>query len=124
MEIEKFRKTTTQFINIKRKSYRLLAGFSMSTAHRGRADVHRGGDRGRAVSCRSGGITAGDYVAYLLFVSTLLVSIRRIVEFTEQFQNGMTSIERFCTLMDEIPDVEDIAGRERGAQGREGRGDV
>ena len=109
LEIEKFRKGNDAFINIKRKSYRLLAGFSMS---RRIVDglmyivvVIAG-----ALFLRDGGITAGDYVAYLLFVSTLLVSIRRIVEFTEQFQNGMTSIERFCTLMDEIPDVEDLPG--------------
>ena len=109
LEIEKFRKGNDAFIDIKRKSYRLLAGFSMS---RRIVDglmyivvVIAG-----ALFLRDGGITAGDYVAYLLFVSTLLVSIRRIVEFTEQFQNGMTSIERFCTLMDEIPDVEDLPG--------------
>jgi ATP-binding cassette, subfamily B, bacterial len=60
-----------------------------------------------ALFLRNGSINAGDYVAYLLYVSTLLASIRRIVEFTEQFQNGMTGIERFCTLMDEVPDVED-----------------
>jgi ATP-binding cassette subfamily B protein len=107
LEIEKFRKSNDKFIDIKRKSYRLLAGFSMS---RRIVDglmyivvVIAG-----ALFLRDGAITAGDYVAYLLFVSTLLASIRRIVEFTEQFQNGMTSIERFCTLMDEIPDVEDL----------------
>ncbi|MEG2314926.1 MAG: ATP-binding cassette domain-containing protein, partial [Clostridia bacterium] len=34
-------------------------------------------------------------------------SIRRIVEFTEQFQRGMTGIERFCEIMDVKPDIED-----------------
>ena len=109
LEIEKFKKSNDKFIDIKRKSYKLLAGFSMS---RRIVDgimyivvVIAG-----ALFLRDGEITAGDYVAYLLFVSTLLASIRRIVEFTEQFQNGMTSIERFCTLMDEIPDVEDLPG--------------
>ena len=33
-----------------------------------------------------GQISAGDFVAYLLYISTLLTSIRRIVEFMEQFQ--------------------------------------
>ena len=54
-----------------------------------------------------GGITTADYIAYLLYVGMLLTSIRRIVEFTEQFQNGMTGIERFATLMDEQPDIVD-----------------
>ena len=42
-----------------------------------------------------GQITAADLIAYLLYVTTLLASIRRIVEFTEQFQRGITGIERF-----------------------------
>ncbi|MFH1513520.1 MAG: ABC transporter ATP-binding protein [Bacillota bacterium] len=109
LEIEKFRRSNDEFIRVKRKSYRLLAGFSMS---RRVVDglmyivvVIAG-----ALFLRSGSINTGDYIAFLLFVTTLLASIRRIVEFTEQFQNGMTGIERFCTLMDECPDVEDLPG--------------
>ena len=54
-----------------------------------------------------GKITAGDYVAYLLFVSTLMTSVRRIVEFSEQFQRGMTGIERFSEILDIEPDISD-----------------
>ena len=55
----------------------------------------------------NGDIKTPDYVAYLLYVSTLMTSIRRIVEFTEQFQRGMTGIERFCEIMDIGPDIKD-----------------
>ncbi|MBQ4576391.1 MAG: ABC transporter ATP-binding protein, partial [Firmicutes bacterium] len=48
-----------------------------------------------------------DYVAYLMYVSTLLTSIRRIVEFAEQFQRGMTGIERFCEIVDIEPSITD-----------------
>lgn len=37
---------------------------------------------------------------YVLYVSTLIATIRRIVEFAEQFQRGMTGIERFFEIMD------------------------
>ena len=47
-----------------------------------------------------GKITAGDLVAYMLYVTTLIATIRRIVEFAEQFQRGMTGIERFAEIMD------------------------
>ncbi len=47
-----------------------------------------------------GAISAGDLVAYVLYVSTLIATIRRIVEFAEQFQRGMTGIERFAEIMD------------------------
>lgn len=48
----------------------------------------------------NGKITPADYTAYLLYVSTLLVSVKRIVEFSEQFEEGMTGIERFIEIMD------------------------
>ena len=47
-----------------------------------------------------GRINAGDLVAYILYVTTLIATIRRIVEFAEQFQRGMTGIERFAEIMD------------------------
>ena len=50
-------------------------------------------------------ISAADYIAYLMFVSTLLTSIRRIVEFAEQFQRGLTGIERFSEIMDTEPEI-------------------
>lgn len=52
-------------------------------------------------------IEVADLVFYLLYVTTLLNSIRRIVEFTEQFQRGMTGIERFVSVMDVPVDIED-----------------
>lgn len=45
-------------------------------------------------------IAPGDLVAYMLYVTTLIATIRRIIEFAEQFQRGMTGIERFLEIMD------------------------
>jgi len=42
-----------------------------------------------------------------MFVTTLLTSIRRIVEFAEQFQQGMSGIERFQEIMDTDPEIVD-----------------
>ncbi len=56
---------------------------------------------------KSAKITAGDYIAYLMFVSTLMTSVRRIVEFTEQFQRGMTGIERFSEIISIEPEIRD-----------------
>ena len=54
-----------------------------------------------------GRISAGDMVAYVLYVSTLIATIRRIVEFAEQFQRGMTGIERFAEIMDTPVAIQD-----------------
>ena len=62
-----------------------------------------------------GKMSSGDIVAFILYVQTLLTTVRRIVEFTEQFQRGMTGIERFTEIMDqdiEIFDDEDAVNLE------------
>ena len=53
-------------------------------------------------------ITPPDYIAYLMFVSTLLTSIRRIVEFSEQFQQGISGIERFQEILETEPEIQDV----------------
>ena len=58
----------------------------------------------------NGDLTAPDYVAYLLYVSTLLASVRRILEFTEQFEKGMSGIDRFVEIMDTEPEISDKEG--------------
>lgn len=52
-------------------------------------------------------ITAPDYVAYLMYASMLLTAIRKLVDFVEQFQRGMTGIERFADIMDIDPAIKD-----------------
>lgn len=106
MELEKFQRGNNEFVRIKKKAYMYMAGFATTTR------VFDGMMYivvvvAGALFLIKGSITTADYIAYLLYVSTLLTSIRRIVEFTEQFQNGMTGIERFCSIMDEFPDIQD-----------------
>ena len=59
-----------------------------------------------------GKVEPGDLVAYTMYVTTLLTTIRRIIEFAEQFQRGMTGIERFCEIMDADIDIFDDADAE------------
>jgi ATP-binding cassette subfamily B protein len=42
-----------------------------------------------------------------MYIGVLLEAIRRIVEFTEQFQKGITGIERFVEVMDTHIDIDD-----------------
>lgn len=58
----------------------------------------------------NGLIDPGDLVAYTMYVTTLLTTIRRIIEFAEQFQRGMTGIERFVEIMDAEIDIFDEEG--------------
>ncbi len=50
--------------------------------------------------CIYGKITAGDFAAFLIYVNVFVDPINRLVNFVEQFQNGMSGFERFCAIMD------------------------
>lgn len=56
----------------------------------------------------SGKISAADMTAYLLYIGMLIASIKRIVEFTEQFERGVTGIERFAEIL-ETPSEEGMS---------------
>lgn len=109
MEIDKFDRGNEEFVRIGRRKYRYMAGYNTTT---------RSFDGVMyivvvivgALFIIDGRITAADYMAYLLYISTLLTSIRRVVDYAEQFQRGMTGIERFCEIMDVQPDVNDAPG--------------
>ena len=98
-ENEKFEEDNMKFLSIKKYSYSIMATFS--TANRlfdglmYLVVIVAGG-----VFLTRGLITAGDLVAYTMYVGTMITTIRRIVEFAEQFQRGMTGIERFLEIMD------------------------
>ena len=99
LEREKFEQGNRAFEEIKTKGYYAMAAFNTSTrlfdGLMYLVVILAGG-----LFLVYGTITPGDLVAYVLYVSTLIATIRRIVEFAEQFQRGMTGIERFAEIMD------------------------
>lgn len=63
-----------------------------------------------ALFLMNGRIQPADLVAYMLYVGTLISSIRQLVQFAEQFQQGMTGVERFFQIMDADVDIFDEEG--------------
>jgi len=109
VEMEKFTRDSHAFLAVKKRMYRAMAGFhSVTRMFDGIMYI--------LVVCVGaifmihGRITAADLVAYLLYVTTLLASIRRLVEFTENFQRGITGIERFAEVMDVPATITDLPG--------------
>lgn len=109
IEEEKFAKGNMGFLDIKTKVYKYMGTFHSCTRFFDGLMYITVVVAG-AIFIINGKINAADLVAYLLFVTTLLSSIRRIVEFAEQFQRGMTGIERFAEIMDTNPDIKDSKG--------------
>ncbi len=109
VETEKFEKGNLKFLGIKAYSYKIMGLFQTSTrAFDGLmylTVILLGG-----LLLMKGKINPGDFVAYIMYVSTLITTIRKIIEFTEQFQRGMTGIERFLQIMDADIEIFDEPG--------------
>ncbi|EIA25763.1 ABC transporter, ATP-binding protein/permease protein [Candidatus Arthromitus sp. SFB-4] len=52
-----------------------------------------------AVFTFNGYITIGDFVAYVLYVKMFIQPIRKLINFSDQFQNGMSGFQRFEELL-------------------------
>lgn len=105
-ELEKFQRENQKFLGIKKTFYRSMAGFNTITkifdGLMYLVVILLGGH-----FLIQGDLEAGDLIAYVMYVNTLLLTVRRIVEFTEQFQKGMTGIERFAEIMAEDGEIQD-----------------
>lgn len=106
IEKDKFEDGNKKFLDTKKTGYFYMAGFHTSTrffeGFMYFAVVVAG-----SLFMINGKINPADLTAYLLYVSTLLASVRTIIQFTEQFQRGMTGIERFLEVMDAPVEIED-----------------
>lgn len=54
-----------------------------------------------------GKVTVADLAAFILYVSVVLPPIDRLINFTEQFTQGVSSFERFTEIMDVLPSIND-----------------
>ena len=119
LEREKFNKESTALSAVQRDSYKYMARLnSVTRLFDGMMYVIMiilGGS-----FLIKGRITAADMTAYLLYIGMLIAAIKRIVEFTEQFEKGMTGIERFAEIL-ETPSEE---GYGEGEALAEVKGDV
>ncbi len=108
-EIEKFNEGNREFNSSREFAYKVMAEFfagifflsnvlNIITLSVGGFFVYRGY------------INTGDLVAYLLYINFFLQPIRKLTNFTQQFQNGMTGFERFVEIMKVKPSIVDKEG--------------
>lgn len=91
---------------------------SSVTAYKTMADFHSGLDLmsnlimalvllAGGLFAANGIITAGQFASYVVFVSLFFGPIKRLMQFTEQYQAGMSGFERFCSIIDTPPEADD-----------------
>ena len=105
-EKAKFTRGNQEFQHIKKLTYKAMAAFQASTRLFDGL-MYLLVVLGGGLFVIRGAISPGELVAYVMYVSTLIATIRRIVEFAEQFQRGMTGIERFFEIMDAPIEIQD-----------------
>ena len=55
-------------------------------------------------------INIADLVAFLLYINNLIDPVKKFINFTEQFQDGITGFERFMEVLEIKPDIKDVKG--------------
>lgn len=104
-ELEKFDKSNSIFRNAREGAYRVMAQYF--------SGMNLFMDILELLALVAGGyytfigrITLGDYTAYILYVKMFIEPIKKLINFTEQYQSGMTGFERFREIINEEAEKE------------------
>lgn len=102
-EQEKFEKSNSLFREACRKSYKAMARFHSSTSFITDAFnvviLIAGG-----LFLYAGRINFGDYSTFIVSVNLFISPITTLIQFMEQYQNGVTGFSRFLEIMDVKPE--------------------
>lgn len=105
-EIEKFEDGNFQYRDARKSSYKAMAEFV--------AGIGLMTNLLNLIVISAGGyfvyrelINLGDLLAYTLYVNFFMQPIRRLADFMQQYQDGMTGFERFMEIMSIEPDIID-----------------
>lgn len=58
----------------------------------------------------NGAVTLTDLITFLLYINNFTDPVKKLVTFTEQFQNGYSGFERFLEILSIAPDIKDKPG--------------
>ena len=110
-EVEKFKKGDEEFVSASKRAYNAMAKFHSSTAFI--TDVFNvfiliaGG-----LFLYAGRISFGDYSTFVVSVNLFITPVNTLIEFMEQFQNGVSGFKRFAEIMEEEPETDSPNARE------------
>ena len=102
-EEEKFEVGNKEFVSSRRQAYKAMGQFHSATSFI--TDVFNviiliaGG-----LFLYAGEIELGDYSAFIVSVNLFISPVMTLINFMEQYQSGVTGFERFCEIMDQVPE--------------------
>ena len=99
LEMEKFKKGNALFVKARELSYKVMDQYY--------ASMNFWTDLLELVALVAAGyfvlrdwINIGDFAAFILYIKMFIQPIKKLVNFTEQYQNGITGFQRFLELME------------------------
>ena len=108
MEMDKFKVGNDRFVESKRESYRYMglyhSGLGAFTTFISVIVIAVG-----AVFITTDLISITDLITFLLYINNFTEPIKKLINFTEQFQNGASGYTRFLEILDIHPDITDRA---------------
>lgn len=108
-ELKKFGRGNSRFVDSKKESYRYMAAYhSGLTAFTQLVTV--GVLMAGAMYIMDGAVVVTDLITFLLYINNFTEPIKKLINFTEQFQNGYTGFERFQEILNMEPDIRDKEG--------------
>ncbi len=106
VEMNKFMNGNERFVDSKCRTYQYMAvynsGMGACTTMITVAALVMG-----AIFMTKGRLTAADLVTFLLYISNFTEPVKKLVNFTEMFQNGYSGFERFQEILRIAPDIKD-----------------
>ena len=106
VEMEKFRQGNQRFVESKRLSYRYMgmfnSGMGAMTTLVTIVVLVAG-----AVFLADGSMEVTDLITFFLYINNFTEPVKKLMNFTEQFQNGYSGYSRFREIMDIEPDIAD-----------------
>ena len=106
VEMEKFGKGNQRFVDSKRISYRYMGAYNSGLGALTTL-VTVGVIVAGAVLISDGSMDSTDLITFLLYVNNCTEPIKKLINFTEQFQNGYSGYERFLEILAVEPDIAD-----------------
>lgn len=109
VEMKKFSRGNERFVDSKKKSYHYMGAY-----HSGMGAfttlITIGVLIAGAVLITKNQLAVGDLVTFLLYINNFTEPVKKLITFTEQFQNGYSGYERFLEVMAIAPDIKDKEG--------------
>lgn len=105
-EMDKFEEGNSRFVDSKKKSYRYMGTYNSGMGVFSTL-ITVGSLLMGAWLMMKGELSAADLVTFLLYINNFTEPVKKLVNFTEQFQNGYSGYERFVEIMNIAPDIKD-----------------